>query len=64
MFRLNRKAYNLLVTEVQRLSDSDPALQVQRELVIKRLTRLRDQAGEPATEAELKDTVDLFPETA
>lgn len=61
MSRLNHKSYDLLVAEVRRLSGSDPMLRVQRELAIKRLMRLRDQPGEPATEAEIRAAVDLFP---
>ncbi len=62
MSRLNQRAYDLLVAEIYRLSNHDPMLQVQRDLVLKRLLRLRQQAGAPATAVELRAAiVDLFP---
>ena len=62
MSRLNRKSYELLTAEVLRLAGSDPLLQVQREIVVKRLIRLREQPGNLATEAEIRAAVDLFPD--
>lgn len=63
MPRLCDRAYSLLDTELKRLCQGKPAEQVRRNIVAKRLLRLRDQDGPPATYAELKEAIeDIFPE--
>jgi hypothetical protein len=62
MFRLNHRAKEILRAEVQKCSSSDFAGQVQRNIVLKRLEKLRSSKGEPASLEELRDTVsDIFP---
>ncbi|MBL1175374.1 hypothetical protein [Pantanalinema sp. GBBB05] len=62
MPRLNQRAFDLLQAEVQRLATNDIAGQVQQEIALKRLERLRSQTGDPADLEELQDLVsDLFP---
>lgn len=63
MPRLNDRAWRLLQTEVEKLTQRDEmAGTVQRDLALKRLNRLREQTGKPATEAELHNCLnDLFP---
>lgn len=62
MPRLNSKAYEILAKEVQRLVQ-DPLESVRRDIVIRRLDRLRGQEGPPLTYAELKAEIeDIFPE--
>jgi hypothetical protein len=62
MGRLNNRAYELLKTEVNRLV-KDPLETVRRDIVLRRLDKLRLQSGEPLTYAELKAEVeDIFPE--
>ncbi|MGI0489771.1 hypothetical protein ACN4EK_30495 [Pantanalinema rosaneae CENA516] len=62
MFRLNQRAFDLLNAEIQRLATNDIAGQVQQEIALKRLERLRSQPGTPATQEELWELMnDLFP---
>ncbi|NJM56527.1 MAG: hypothetical protein HC857_02420 [Synechococcales cyanobacterium RU_4_20] len=61
MPRLNQAAYDLLAAEVKRLSAANPALNVQRELTLKRLLRLCHQQGTPVTAAEIEAQLDLLP---
>jgi hypothetical protein len=62
MFRLSKSAYNILVAEVRRCTEGTLAGQVQRDIAIKRLTKLCDQQGTPLTLEELRETLnDLFP---
>jgi tetratricopeptide (TPR) repeat protein len=61
MPRLNDRAFTLLQTEIQK-SFSDSALQVQRELTLRRLERLRTQEGLLLSYDELRETVDLLPD--
>ncbi len=62
MIRLNHRAFEILCAEVQKCSSADLAGQVQRDIVLKRLKKLRSSSGEPATLEELRDTVrDVFP---
>jgi hypothetical protein len=62
MGRLNNRAYELLKTEVNRLV-KDPLETVRRDIVLRRLDKLRLQSGEPLTYTELKAEVeDIFPE--
>ncbi|MGV0026952.1 hypothetical protein [Phormidesmis priestleyi] len=62
MPRLNDRAFTLLQAEIQK-SFSDSALQVQRELTLRRLERLRTQEGLPLSYDEIRETiVDLLPD--
>lgn len=62
MPRLSEKAFHILQTEIQSASN-DPTTQVQRELTLRRLEKLRTQEGTPLTGEELRDTiVDLLPD--
>ncbi len=61
MPRLNRSAYDLLAAEVKRLSAANPALNVQRELTLKRLLRLCNQEGTPVTAVEIEAQLELLP---
>ena len=63
MHRLSDRAYSLLDNELKRLCEGKPAEQIRRNIVAKRLQKMREQEGPPATYAELKDAVDdIFPE--
>ncbi|QZZ22705.1 hypothetical protein J5X98_10280 [Leptothermofonsia sichuanensis E412] len=63
MFRLNRQAFERLKAEVLKYSKDDFAVQVQREIALKRWEKLLTQEGTPLTFEELCDTVDdLFPD--
>ncbi|MEX0271612.1 hypothetical protein AB3R30_21040 [Leptolyngbyaceae cyanobacterium UHCC 1019] len=62
MVRLNKKAFEILTAELQRVSTNDVASHVQQQIVLKRLEKLRLQTGTPMTEDELRGTLDdLFP---
>lgn len=62
MSRLNNRAYELLRAEINRLVNG-PLETVRRDIVLRRLDRLRLQEGPPLTYAELKAEVeDIFPE--
>lgn len=62
MSRLSERAFAILSAEVQRSAKSEPMLRVQRDILMKRLTKLRLQAGSPLTEAEIAYEIrDLFP---
>ena len=63
MHRLSDRAYSLLDNELKRLCDGKPSEQIRRNIVAKRLKKMQEQEGDPATYAELKDVVDdIFPE--
>lgn len=63
MPRLSNRAYSLLDKELKRLCEGKPAEQIRRNIVGKRLQKMCEQEGAPATYAELKDAVDdIFPE--
>jgi hypothetical protein len=62
MSRLSERAFAILSAEVQRSAKSEPTLRVQRDILMKRLAKLRLQAGSPLTEAEIAYEIrDLFP---
>lgn len=62
MSRLTGCAWEILRAEVEKCVGKDPLLKVQRDIVLKRLNKLRDQDGDLATYEELRDTVsDVFP---
>lgn len=63
MKRLNDRAFNLLQTEIRRCISTHGIGQVQVELALRRLEKLRSQSGTPLTESELRDAiVDLIPD--
>lgn len=63
MKRLNDRAFNLLQTEVRQCIGVNGIGQVQVELALRRLEKLRLQCGTPMTEAELRDAmIDLLPD--
>ena len=62
MRRLNNRAYEILVREIKRLV-RDPLETVRRDIVLRRLNKLKLQSGEPLTYEELKAEIeDIFPE--
>lgn len=62
MTRLSHRAFEILRAEVQKCSEADLAAQVGRDIVVKRLEKLRSSSGSPASLQELRDTVsDIFP---
>jgi len=62
MSRLNHRAYEMLRAEVCRCTENDVLQQVQRDIVLKRLERLRAVKGSPANLEELRETIgDFFP---
>jgi hypothetical protein len=62
MKRLNDRAFNLLQTEIRRCIGANEIGQVQAELALRRLEKLRGQSGSPAIESELREAiVDLIP---
>lgn len=62
MPRLFDRAYEILAAEVRKCSQGVLGGQVQREIVLKRLHRLRMQAGSPLNYQELREAViDFFP---
>lgn len=63
MTRLSDRAFQILKTEIQRRTGSDAAGRVQQQILFRRLEKLRDQAGAPVGEAELRDMIsDLLPD--
>ena len=62
MRRLNNRAYEILAREIKRLV-RDPLETVRRDIVLRRLNKLKLQSGEPLTYEELKAEIeDIFPE--
>lgn len=62
MPRLNARAFDILQAEVHRCATTDVAGRVQKNIVLKRLEKLRSQDGLSVTAPELHDTVvDVFP---
>ncbi len=62
MYRLNNHAFDILVAEVKNMTGNEGAGKVQREILFKRLEKLRLQKGEPATQQELQATLsDVLP---
>lgn len=62
MVRLNKTAWEILRTELNKLGGNDSMSIIERELVIKRLSDMRKEAGDSATYEEIKEViVDIFP---
>ncbi|NEP18513.1 MAG: hypothetical protein F6J97_16695 [Leptolyngbya sp. SIO4C1] len=63
MPRLNNRAFAVLNQELQRLCANKPLETVRYSIVLKRLEKLRQQAGAPLTYSEIKaEIADIFPE--
>ncbi|BAB74591.1 hypothetical protein ACN23B_14475 [Anabaena sp. FACHB-709] len=63
MYRLNQRAWKLLLAEVEKCSGNDQVSKIEREIVNKRLEKLRSEKGSPAQIDELRDTVvDIYPQ--
>lgn len=62
MIRLNDRAFEILRAEVQKCSGAQKLVQVQQDIVLKRLTKLRSAKGLPASLEEVRDTIiDIIP---
>ena len=62
MTRLNESAFQILRAEVQKSSGAERLVQVQQDIVLKRLEKLRSSQGSPISLEELRQTViDIFP---
>ncbi|MCX7592177.1 MAG: hypothetical protein N2235_00155 [Fischerella sp.] len=62
MYRLNTRAFEILRAEVQKCSSDDKIGKTERQIVTKRLEKLRREKGHPVNVDELRDTVvDIFP---
>ncbi|MDX2230867.1 MAG: hypothetical protein NW220_14600 [Leptolyngbyaceae cyanobacterium bins.349] len=60
---LNQSAFDILKAEIQRRCASSPAGNVQQEIALRRLEKLRSRQGAPLTLDQLRDTLsDLFPD--
>jgi len=60
--RLNDRAFEILHAELQTFSGAEKLVQVQRDIVLKRLQKLRSQSGSPVSTEELRNTiVDIVP---
>jgi hypothetical protein len=63
MYRLNNRAFDILRAEVQKCSGDDEVSKTERQIVMKRLEKLRLEKGSPAKLDELRDAVmDVFPQ--
>ena len=64
MPRLSDRAFNLLRAEVFKCAEADGlAGTLQRDIVLKRLEKLRLSKGEPASLSELRENItDIFPQ--
>lgn len=61
MMRLNPQAYKLLLAEIEKQSKSKN-LDIQRDIVVKRLEKLTIQQGQPLVQTELEQLItDMFP---
>lgn len=62
MYRLSDRAFDILRAEVFKCTRDDAAGKVLRDIVLKRLEKLRDRSGSPASVEELRATViDMLP---
>ncbi|AFY79292.1 MAG: hypothetical protein IGR93_07320 [Hydrococcus sp. C42_A2020_068] len=63
MSRLNQKAWKILQAEVEKCAANEKFVpEVARDIALKRLEKLRDRAGKPIAEEELRQlTSDIFP---
>ena len=63
MYRLNKKAYNILILEVEAAAKKDNlAGEAAKKIAYQRLNRLTSRKGQPVTKSELKDLLqDVLP---
>ncbi|HEY9611379.1 hypothetical protein [Allocoleopsis sp.] len=62
MRRLNNRAFDILLKELDSCSTNDQLSQAEKKIVLKRLQQLRQQDGSPASLEEIREAiVDLFP---
>ena len=62
MYRLNKQAYNILVEEIQKCAAQDEIGRTEKQIVLKRLTKMCLEQGEPAKREELRDAIfDVYP---
>lgn len=62
MRRLNNRAFDILLKELDNCSTSDTLSQAEKKIVLKRLEKLRLQDGSPASFEEIREAVvDIFP---
>ncbi len=57
MPRLNNRAYQVLRTEIQKCAGDGPLSQIEQNLVLEELEKLRSQPGSPAALKELRKLV-------
>lgn len=63
MTRLSDRAFNILLEELDKISSKDPMGKALREIILKRLYRLRQEQGSLASFAEIREQViDLYPQ--
>jgi hypothetical protein len=63
MYRLNKRAWQILRAEVQKCSGKDQLGKIEQEIVIQRLELLCEEKGSPAGLDELRDSViDVYPQ--
>lgn len=63
MTRLNARAFEILCAELRKCSGAEKLVQVQRDIVLKRLEKLRSSQGSPASLAELRHAIlDIIPD--
>ena len=63
MVRLSDRAFDILRAEINKVTGTDPASKIQRDMALKRLEKLRIQSGDPVTAAEIQETLsDIYPQ--
>jgi hypothetical protein len=63
MTRLNDRAFEILCAELRKCSGAEKLVQVQRDIVLKRLEKLRSSQGSPTSLEELRHAIlDIIPD--
>lgn len=63
MYRLNNQAFKILRDEVEKCASYDEVSKIERQIVIKRLEKLRQEKGSPVNLDEMRDAVvDVYPQ--
>ncbi|AKG20534.1 hypothetical protein [Calothrix sp. 336/3] len=63
MSRLNKRSFEILYAELQKCAGNSQISQIEKQIVLKRWERLRQQEGNPVTYEELRETViDTYPQ--
>ena len=63
MFRLNKRAHNTLLEEIQKCAAKNEIGKTEKYIVLKRLEKMRLEKGEPAKIDELRDVIlDVYPQ--